>query len=149
MALNRRHTPERVIEGGAPGEQRLEILLVDDNPADVELTRAALQDSGIAHRMTVAGDGVEAMDLLRSEGPRPDVVLLDLNLPRKDGREVLAEIRADAALRRLAVAVLTSSQAEEDILRSYDLQATGYLTKPIDPEQMLGLLRSTRTSGPA
>jgi two-component system response regulator len=143
---DKRHTRERVIEGGAPGQHLLEILLVDDNPADVELTQAALHDSGIPHRISVARDGVEAMVRLRSAAPAPDIVLLDLNLPRKDGREVLAEIRADPGLRRIAVAVMTSSLAEEDVLRSYDLQATGYLTKPVDPEQMLGLLRSTRTA---
>jgi two-component system response regulator len=147
VSHNRLRARERVIEGGAPGQHRLEILLVDDNPADVELTRAALQDSGIPHRLSVAADGVEAMErLCGDDRPRPDIVLLDLNLPRKDGRDVLSDIRRDPALRRLAVAVLTSSQAEEDILRSYDLQATGYLTKPVDPEQMLGLLRSTRTA---
>jgi CheY-like chemotaxis protein len=136
-----------VIEGAAPGQHRLDILLVDDNPADIELTVAALHESGIAHRLTVAGDGLEAMERLRDpDAARPDIVLLDLNLPRKDGRDVLLEIRADPALRRIAVAVLTSSQAEEDVLRSYDLQATGYLTKPVDPEQMLGLLRSARTA---
>jgi two-component system, chemotaxis family, response regulator Rcp1 len=144
---DKRRAQERVIEGGAPGEHLLDILLVDDSPADVDLTRAALEDSGIHHRLTVARDGIEAMARLRDdEAAMPDIVLLDLNLPRKDGREVLTEIRTDPALRRLAVAVLTSSQAEEDVLRSYDLRATGYLTKPVDPEQMLGMLRSARAS---
>jgi CheY-like chemotaxis protein len=142
----RRHG-ERVVEGGAPGSQRLQILLVDDNPADVLLTEEALRDSGISHRLMLARDGIEAMDALRSEERTFDVVLLDLNLPRKDGREVLAEIRADPALRRIPVAVLTSSQAEEDVLRSYDLRANGYLIKPVDPEQMLAMLRSARAAG--
>jgi CheY-like chemotaxis protein len=137
---------ERVVEGGAPGTHRLEILLVDDNPADVLLAQEALLDSGLTHNLTVASDGVEAMRLLRGEGDheravRPDIVLLDLNLPRKDGREVLAEIKSDRTLRRIPVAVMTSSQAEEDILRSYDLRANGYLIKPVDPEQVVGLLR--------
>ena len=133
---------EGVIEGGAPGSHRLEILLVDDNPADVRLTVEALHDSGIDHRLTVARDGVEAMALLRGPlNPRPDIVLLDLNLPVKDGREVLEEIKADPALRRIPVAVLTSSQAEEDVLRSYDLHANGYLIKPVEPEKVVGLLR--------
>jgi chemotaxis family two-component system response regulator Rcp1 len=133
---------EKVIEGGAPGSHPLEILLVDDNPADVRLTEEALRDSGIEHHLTVARDGVEAMALLRGTGaPRPDIVLLDLNLPVKDGREVLVEIKADRALRRIPVAVLTSSQAEEDVLRTYDLRANGYLIKPVDPEQVVGLLR--------
>jgi two-component system, chemotaxis family, response regulator Rcp1 len=133
---------EGVIEGGAPGSHRLEILLVDDNPADVRLTVEALRDSGIDHRLTVARDGAEAMALLRGpSNPRPDIVLLDLNLPVKDGREVLVEIKSDPALRRIPVAVLTSSQAEEDVLRSYDLRANGYLIKPVDPEQVVGLLR--------
>jgi chemotaxis family two-component system response regulator Rcp1 len=133
---------EGVIEGGAPGCHPLEILLVDDSPADVRLTEEALLDSGIDHRLTVARDGVEAMARLRgSAAPRPDIVLLDLNLPLKDGREVLVEIKADPSLRRIPVAVLTSSQAEEDILRSYDLRANGYLIKPVDPEQVVGLLR--------
>jgi chemotaxis family two-component system response regulator Rcp1 len=137
---------ERVVEAGVPGARRLRILLVDDNPADVRLTEEALRDSGLSHTLTIARDGVEAMQMLRGEGdhdrlPRPDVVLLDLNLPHKDGREVLAEIKADAKLRRIPVAVMTSSQVEEDVLRSYDLRANGYLIKPVDPEQVVGLLR--------
>jgi two-component system, chemotaxis family, response regulator Rcp1 len=142
-----RRRGERVVEGGVPGGQRLQILLVDDNPADVLLTEEALRDSGISHRLTVTRDGVEAMETLRAGESAYDVVLLDLNLPRKDGREVLAEIRADPALRRIPVAVLTSSQAEEDVLRSYDLRANGYLIKPVDPEQMLAMLRSARAAG--
>jgi two-component system, chemotaxis family, response regulator Rcp1 len=136
-----RRRGERVVEGASPGNHVLEVLLVDDNPADVTLTVEALHDSGVGHRLTVVHDGVEAMAVLRGDAPRPDIVLLDLNLPRKDGREVLAEIRADPELRHLPVAVLTSSQAEEDVLRSYDLQANGYLIKPVDPVQMLGMLR--------
>jgi two-component system, chemotaxis family, response regulator Rcp1 len=136
-----RRRGERVVEGGAPGNHVLEILLVDDNPADVTLTVEALRDSGVGHRLTIVHDGVEAMRVLRDDGLEPDIVLLDLNLPRKDGRAVLAEIRADPRLRRLPVAILTSSQAQEDVLRSYDLQASGYLIKPVDPVQMLGMLR--------
>ena len=125
-------------------EQRprpLEILLVDDNPADVRLTREALGDGRLSHSLSVARDGEEALDYLRREGAtRPDVVLLDLNLPRKDGREVLAELRADAELHSLPVVVLTASQAEEDVLRSYDLRADGYLTKPVGLDRFAGVL---------
>lgn len=117
--------------------QKIKILLVEDNPADVELTRDNLEMSKILHDLYVAKDGVEAMAFLRREGehaaaPRPDLVLLDLNLPRKDGREVLVEMKADAALRRIPVVVLTSSKAEEDVVKSYDLQASAYVTKPVD-----------------
>lgn len=116
---------------------RVRILLVEDNPADAELTRENLEMSKILHELHVVMDGVEAMSFLRKEGeysdaPRPELVLLDLNLPRKDGREVLAEMKADESLRRIPVVVLTSSQAEEDVVKSYDLQASAYVTKPVD-----------------
>jgi CheY-like chemotaxis protein len=120
--------------------RRLEILLVDDDPFDVRMTSDALRESGLPHRVMVARDGIEAMEALRGAAV-PDLVLLDLNLPRKDGREVLAEVRSDPALRRVPIVVLTSSQADEDILRSYDLRANGYLTKPVEPAHVLGLLR--------
>jgi len=118
---------------------KVKILLVEDNPADVELTRANLEMYKLLHEMFVTADGVDAMAFLRREGkyvdaPRPDLILLDLNLPRMDGREVLAELKADEELRRIPVVVLTSSSAEEDVLRSYDLQASAYVTKPVDLE---------------
>ena len=117
--------------------ERIKILLVEDNPADAELTRENLVMSKILNDLHVVGDGVEAMDFLRRVGayrdaPRPDLILLDLNLPRKDGREVLADLKADSSLRRIPVVVLTSSKAEEDIMRSYDLHASAFVCKPVD-----------------
>lgn len=116
---------------------KIKILLVEDNPADADLTRETLESSKILSELDVVCDGIEAMAYLRREGnyakaPRPDIILLDLNLPRKDGREVLADLKADLALRRIPVIVLTSSETEEDVLRSYDLQASAYVTKPVD-----------------
>jgi len=124
----------------------LEILLVDDNPADVRLTQEALYEGGLQNRLSVARDGDEAMAFLRREdgfanAPRPDIVLLDLNLPGKDGREVLAEVKGDDLLRRIPVVVLTTSKAEEDILRSYDLHANCYITKPVHLDNFVGVLR--------
>jgi CheY-like chemotaxis protein len=115
----------------------VEILLVEDNPGDVALTKKAFEKRNLLNNLHVAEDGVEAMQFLRQEGtyadkPRPDIVLLDLNMPRKDGREVLREVKEDADLRQIPVIVLTSSEAEEDIVKSYDLQANAYLTKPVD-----------------
>jgi CheY-like chemotaxis protein len=115
----------------------IEILLAEDNPGDVRLTEKALEQGQILNNLHVVEDGVEAMKFLRREGeyaekPRPDLVLLDLNMPRKDGREVLEDIRADPELRRIPVVVLTSSEAEEDVVRSYELNANAYLTKPVD-----------------
>ena len=115
----------------------VKILLIEDNPADVDLTKENLAYFKILHELFVAMDGEEAMAFLRKEGrfadaPRPDFVLLDLNLPRKDGREVLAEIKSDPSLRRIPVVVLTSSKAENDIVKSYDLQASAYVVKPVD-----------------
>jgi CheY-like chemotaxis protein len=125
----------------------VEVLLVEDNPGDVRLTEEALKDGRVANRLHVVGDGVEAMAFLRRQGrfagvPRPDLVLLDLNLPRKSGREVLAEIKADERLRRIPVVILTTSQAEEDILRAYDLHANSFITKPVDLDGFLSVVRS-------
>jgi chemotaxis family two-component system response regulator Rcp1 len=125
----------------------IDILLIEDNPGDVRLTREALNDSKISNTLTVVEDGVEALAFLRREGKyvnalRPDLVLLDLNMPRKDGREVLTEIKADARLSSIPVVVLTTSEAEEDILRSYDLHANCYVTKPVDLDQFIKVIRS-------
>ena len=125
----------------------IEILLVEDNPGDVRLTREALAEAKVRNNLAVANDGVEALAYLRREPPhaaatRPDLVLLDLNLPRKDGREVLAEIKADPELRRLPVVVLTTSTAEQDILESYNLYANCYITKPVDLDQFLAIVTS-------
>ena len=125
----------------------VEILLVEDNPGDVRLTREALREGKVRNNLAVASDGVEAVAYLRKEGEhagavRPDLILLDLNLPRKDGREVLAEIKADPSLRHIPVVVLTSSQAEEDIVRAYDLHANCYVTKPVDLDQFIRVVES-------
>lgn len=125
----------------------IEVLLVEDNPGDVQLTRIALEDSKISVNLNVARDGVEAMAFLRKQQtytgmPTPDIILLDLNLPRKDGREVLAEIKADEALRRIPVVVLTTSGAEEDVLRAYNLCANCYITKPVDFDQFVKIVQS-------
>jgi CheY-like chemotaxis protein len=124
----------------------VEILLAEDNPGDAKLTRKALEQGNIINNLHVVTDGVEALQYLRQEGeysdkPRPDLMLLDLNMPRKDGREVLEEIKTDAELRRLPVVVMTSSEAEEDIVQSYDLHANAYLTKPIDFDGFLEVVR--------
>jgi two-component system, chemotaxis family, response regulator Rcp1 len=125
----------------------VEILLVEDNPGDVRLTREALKEAKVRNSLSVAGDGVEAMAFLRREGsyataPRPDIVLLDLNLPKKDGREVLAEVKADPDLRRIPVVILTTSKAEEDILKTYDLHANCFVTKPVDFDQFIRVIQS-------
>jgi chemotaxis family two-component system response regulator Rcp1 len=125
----------------------VEILLVEDNPGDVRLTIEALRDAKVRNNLHVARDGVEAMAFLRREGPyanapRPDLILLDLNLPRKDGREVLAEIKADARLRAIPVVVLTTSAAERDVVQSYNLHANCYITKPVDLDQFIAVIRS-------
>lgn len=124
----------------------LEILLVDDNPADVRLTVEALKEGAPQYHLHVARDGVEALAFLRREGsfaeaPRPDLVLLDLNMPRKSGREVLADAKGDPALRSIPIVVLTTSKAEEDVLRSYDLHANCYITKPVGLDDFVGVLR--------
>jgi CheY-like chemotaxis protein len=118
-----------------------QLLLVEDNSGDVTLTRAAFQDAKVANNLSVARDGEQAMSMLRREGPHagqpiPDLILLDLNLPRMDGREVLQAIRSDPALSRIPVIVLTSSNADMDILKSYDLKANGYIVKPVDFERL-------------
>ena len=121
--------------------------MVEDSPTDVLITREAIKTSKLANELHVVEDGVEAMAFLRREGgyadaPRPDLILLDLNLPRKDGRGVLAEVKADPALRHIPVVVLTSSQAEQDIVRAYDLHANCYVTKPVDLDQFITIVRS-------
>ncbi|BAY33081.1 response regulator receiver domain protein [Nostoc carneum NIES-2107] len=125
----------------------IEVLLVEDNPGDALLTRIALEDSKISVNLNVVEDGVEAMAFLRKQDkyadvPHPDIVLLDLNLPKKDGREVLAEIKGDEHLRRIPVVVLTTSQAEEDIVKAYNLAANCYITKPVDFDQFVRIVRS-------
>ncbi len=124
----------------------IEVLLVEDNPADVRLTREALEDGKVRNNLHVAPDGVAALEFLRREGPhanapRPDLILLDLNLPKKNGRELLAEIKEDETLRQMPVVVLTTSEDEEDILRSYQLHANCYVTKPVGLEQFLAVVR--------
>ncbi|MEH1851290.1 MAG: response regulator [Nostoc sp.] len=125
----------------------IEVLLVEDNPGDVQLTRIALEDSQISIHLNVVEDGVEAMAFLRKQEKyakviHPDIILLDLNLPRKDGREVLAEIKGDENLKRIPVVVLTTSQAEEDILKAYNLSANCYITKPVDFDQFVKIIQS-------
>ena len=125
----------------------IEILLVEDNPGDVRLTKEALKEGRFANLINVVVDGFEAMAFLRREGKyanasRPDLILLDLNLPKKNGREVLAEIKADSDLKRIPVVVLTSSQAEKDIVATYNLHANCYITKPVDFEQFICVVRS-------
>jgi two-component system response regulator len=125
----------------------IQILLIEDNPGDVRLTQEALRDSKMHNRLHVVDDGVKAIQFLRqqppyAEAPRPDIILLDLNLPRKDGREVLAEIKEDEDLRRIPVVVLTTSDDEEDILRSYDLHANCYITKPVDFTRFITIVKS-------
>jgi chemotaxis family two-component system response regulator Rcp1 len=125
----------------------VEILLVEDNPGDARLAIEALKEAKVRNKLHWVKDGVEAMEFLRRQGkysdaPRPDVVLLDLNLPRKDGREVLAEVKADENLRRVPVVILTISADEQDILRSYDTYANCYITKPLDLDQFMQVVRS-------
>jgi CheY-like chemotaxis protein len=125
----------------------IDILLVEDSAADVRLTREALQDSKLMNRLTVVNDGIEALAILRRQGRhgnarRPDLILLDLNLPRKSGRAVLAEIKEDPELRRIPVVILTSSSDEEDIVRSYDLHANCYVTKPLELGNFMRVVRA-------
>jgi len=125
----------------------IQILLVEDNPGDVRLTQEALREGKVHNELSVVGDGVDALAFLRREGgfadaPKPDLILLDLNLPRKDGREVLEELKADPDLRRIPVVVLTTSKAEEDVIRSYDLHANCYITKPVDLDQFIHVVQS-------
>lgn len=128
----------------------VEFLLAEDNPGDVRLTKEALRESKISNNLNVVPDGVEAMAFLRREGkyadaPRPDVILLDLNLPKKDGREVLAEVKADPSLRLIPVVIITSSEAEQDVLKTYELYANCYVTKPVDLEQFIKVIQSIET----
>ncbi len=125
----------------------IEILLVEDSPGDVRLTKEALRDAKVRNNLHVASDGMDAMAFLRRQGgyanaPRPDLVLLDLNLPKKGGRAVLEEIKLDPNLKSIPVVILTTSAAEEDILRSYQLHANCYITKPVDLEQFLKVVKT-------
>jgi CheY-like chemotaxis protein len=124
----------------------IDVLLVEDDPGDVLMTREAFEDHKLANTLHVVGDGVEAMQFLRHEGayadvPTPDLVLLDLNLPRMDGREVLAQLKSDPELCRIPVVVLTTSEAEEDVLRSYSLHANAYVTKPVDFDRFVQVVQ--------
>lgn len=125
----------------------IEILLVEDNPGDVRLTKEALRDARISNHVTVAKDGAEALAIIHRQGPhanapRPDLILLDLNLPKVDGFEVIAKLKSDEACKRIPIVVLTSSKAEEDILKSYNLHANCFITKPIDFSQFTNVIRS-------
>jgi two-component system, chemotaxis family, response regulator Rcp1 len=125
----------------------ISILLVEDNPGDVRLTTEALKEANMTNDLYVVTDGVEAISFLRREGRyaetvRPDVVLLDLNLPKKDGRQVLSEIKADEELRRIPVVVLTTSEAEQDILTTYNLHANCYISKPVDLDQFIRVVQA-------
>lgn len=129
------------------GSRPIEILLVEDNLGDIRLTEEALREGKVWNRVNKVEDGVEALAFLRKQGnytsvPRPDLILLDLNLPKKDGREVLGEIKEDPNLRRIPVVVLTTSKAEEDIIKSYDLHVNSYVTKPVDFNKFLNIIRS-------
>lgn len=132
---------------GAAAIHPIDILLVEDNLGDIDLAKEALGMGKLHNTLHVVQDGVAAMDFLRKKGkyagePRPDLIILDLNLPKKDGREVLAEIKADAGLKRIPVVVLTTSQAEEDVLKTYDLHANCFVTKPLDMKQFLHVVQS-------
>ncbi len=127
--------------------QAIEILLVEDNPGDIRLTQEALKDSKLHNNLSVVEDGVEALAFLRCEGkyakaPRPDIILLDLNLPRKDGREVLEEIKSHDTLKRIPVVVLTTSDDDMDIIATYNLHANCYITKPVDLQQFVRIVKS-------
>ena len=125
----------------------IEILLVEDNPGDIRLTKEALKEAKVLNTLTVVQDGVEALTCLRQRGKyadakRPDLILLDLNLPKKDGREVLAEIKNDEALKFIPVVILTTSQDEQDVLKSYGLHANCYITKPVELEQFISVVKA-------
>jgi CheY-like chemotaxis protein len=125
----------------------IEILLIEDNAGDARLAKEALRDAKVRNNLTWIPDGVEAISFLRRQGrfekaPRPDLILLDLNLPKKDGREVLSEIKSDDAFRRIPVVILTTSQAEEDILKAYHLNANCYISKPVDLDQFIRVVKT-------
>jgi CheY-like chemotaxis protein len=129
------------------GSQAIELVIVEDNSADVRLTIESLKDAKLYNHLTVAKNGAEALAILRREGKygevrRPDLILLDLNLPKMDGREVLAEIKADPGLKRIPVVVFTTSNAEDDIIKTYDLHANCYVTKPVDLDQFVRVVRA-------
>ncbi len=131
----------------SPVSRPVEILMVEDNPGDVRLTREALKEGKVRNHLHWVDDGVKALAFLRREGehagaPRPDLILLDLNLPRMDGREVLGRIKADPSLRHIPVVILTSSQAEQDVVRAYDLHANCYVTKPVDLDRFITVVKS-------
>ncbi|WP_232833812.1 response regulator [Saliphagus sp. LR7] len=133
--------------GSGQTRQEVDILLVEDNPGDVRLTKEAFTDGAIDNTLHVVTDGKEALNFLHqrdeyADAACPDLVLLDLNLPKKSGEEVLEEIRGDEDLQRLPVIILTSSEAQEDVLRSYELQANAYLTKPVDPDAFLDTIQT-------
>jgi two-component system, chemotaxis family, response regulator Rcp1 len=130
-----------------PNGRPIEILLVEDNPGDVRLTKESLKESKVRNNLNVVQDGMEALSFLRGDGnykgsPRPDIILLDLNLPKKDGREVLSEIKKDPELKRIPVVIITTSKAEEDILRTYDLHANCYITKPVNLDQFMNVVKA-------
>lgn len=144
--MNTANGHPKIVHGGVIGAP-IDILLVEDSPGDVRLTIEALRDSKIRNRLMVAQDGCEAMAMLQQEAgyedlPRPGLILLDLNLPKKSGREVLAEIKTYEHLRRIPVVVLTTSKAEKDIIASYDLHANCYITKPVDLDQFIHIIHS-------
>jgi len=135
------------VQTEAKAPQSVDILLVEDNPGDVRLIQEALQDGKLLNRIATVSDGQKALAYLRKQGgyaqaTRPDLILLDLNIPRKDGREVLAEIKADVHLRSIPVVIVTSSQAEEDILRSYNTHANCYVAKPVDLEKFVAVVKA-------
>ena len=132
-----------------PEYRPIEILLVEDNPGDVRLIREGLKDAKVLNRISVVGDGVKALAFLRREGkysdaPRPDLILLDLNLPKMNGREVLSVIKQDEELHNIPVVVVTSSAADQDIVESYNLHANCYVTKPVDLEQFFSIVKAIR-----
>jgi len=125
----------------------VEILLIEDNPGDVRLTIEALKESKIINHLEIVEDGIEALSFLKKEGiykdkSRPDLIILDLNLPKKDGREVLAEIKSDNLLKQIPIVILTTSEAEEDIVKSYELHANCYITKPVNMDQFIKVVKS-------
>lgn len=129
------------------GDRAIEILLVEDSPFDIKLTQEALREGKVRNNLHIVTDGEQALDFLRRRGkfsnvPRPDLMLLDLNLPRKDGREVLAEVKSDPDLKRIPVVILTTSRAEQDIVKSYDLHVNCYITKPVDMNQFHDVIKS-------